>query len=63
LVALGRLDRHMLATAIGVLSLIAAISALLADLGLDLMAAAGVFFLCAIAAAIGGLMLRSKKDA
>jgi uncharacterized membrane protein len=63
LIALGRLDRHMLATAIGVLSLIAAISALLADLGLDLMAAAGVFFLCATAAAIGGLMLPSKKDA
>lgn len=63
LVALGRLDRHMLVTAIGVLSLIGAICALLADLGLDLMAAAGVFFLCAIAAAIGGLMLRRKKDA
>lgn len=63
LIALGRLDRHMLATAIGVLSLIAAICALLADLGLNLMAAAGVFFLCAIAAAVGGLMLRRKKDA
>jgi uncharacterized membrane protein len=63
LVALGRLDRHMLVTAIGVLSLIAAICALLADLGLDLMAAAGVFFLCAIAAAVGGLLLRSKKHA
>lgn len=62
LIALGRLDRHMLATAIGVLSLIAAICALLADLGLDLMAAAGVFLLCAIAAAIAGLMLRRKQD-
>jgi uncharacterized membrane protein len=63
LIALGRLDRHMLVTSIGVLSLIAAICALLADLGLDLMAAAGVFLLCAIAALIGGLMLRRKKDA
>ncbi len=63
LIALGRLDRHRLATAIGVLSLIAAIWALLADLGLDLMAAAGVFLLCAIAAALGGVLLRRKKDA
>lgn len=62
--ALGRFDRHMLVTAIGVLSLIAAICALLTDLGLDLMAAAGVFLLCAIAALVAGLMLRrSKSDA
>lgn len=61
LIALGRLDRHMLVSTIGVLGLIGAICALLADLGLDLMAAAGVFLLCAIAALVGGLVLRRKK--
>ena len=38
--------------------MIGAICALLNDLGLDLLAAAGVFFLCAFAAAVAGLMLR-----
>jgi Predicted membrane protein (DUF2157) len=59
-IALGRFDRHMMVTAIGVLSFIGAICALLSDLGLDLMAAAAVFFVCALAAMIGGLMLRGK---
>jgi hypothetical protein len=59
--ALGRLDRHMLVTAIGVLSMIAAVCALLADLGLDLLTAAGVFFLCALAALVAGLVLRRRK--
>lgn len=63
LIALGRFDRHGLVTTVGVLSIIAAIFALLADLGLDLLAAAGVFLLCAIAALIGGLLLRRKKQA
>lgn len=61
--ALGRFDRHGLVTAIAVLSIIAAISALLTDLGLDLLAAAGVFMVCAVAALIAGLMLRGKKSA
>jgi uncharacterized membrane protein len=61
--ALGRFDRHGLVTAIGVLSIIAAICALLSDLGLDLLAAAGVFLVCAVAALIAGLFLRSKKSA
>ncbi len=61
LLALGRYDRHTLVTTIGVLSMIGAICALLSDLGLDLLAAAGVFLLCAIAALIGGLMLRRKE--
>jgi len=60
LIALGRLDRHLLVTTVGVLSLIGAISALLMDLGLDLMAAASVFMLCAIVALIAGFMLRRK---
>lgn len=58
--ALGRFDRHALVSAIGVLSLIAAICALLTDLGLDLLAVAGVFLVCAIAALAAGLMLRKK---
>lgn len=58
--ALGRFDRHNMVTAIGVLSMIGAIWALLMDLGLDLLAAAGVFLLCAIAALVAGLALRKK---
>jgi len=61
LIALGRFDRHLLVTTIGVLSMIGAISALLADLGLDLLTAAGVFLVCAILALIGGLALRRRK--
>lgn len=61
LLALGRYDRHALVTTIGVLSMIGAICALLSDLGLDLLAAAGVFLLCAIAALVGGLLLRRKE--
>ncbi len=58
--ALGRYDSHALVSTVGVLSMIGAICALLADLGLDLLAAAGVFLLCALAALIGGLMLRQR---
>jgi len=61
--ALGRFDRHGLVTAVGVLSIIAAICALLTDLGLDLLAAAGVFLVCAVAALIAGLALRNKRSA
>lgn len=61
LLALGRLDRHALVSTVGVLSMIIAICALLTDLGLDLLTAAGVFLVCAIAALIGGLMLRKKS--
>lgn len=61
--ALGRFDRHMLVTTVGVLSLIGAICALLMDLGLDLLAAAGVFLLCAIVALVAGLALRKKESA
>jgi uncharacterized membrane protein len=60
LIALGRFDRHALVTTVGVLSLICAIVALLADLGLDLLASAGVFMLCAIIAGIAGFVLRRK---
>jgi uncharacterized membrane protein len=60
--ALGRYDGHALVSTIGVLSMIGAIFALLNDLNLDLLAAAGVFLLCAIAAVIGGLALRKKTN-
>ena len=59
--ALGRSDRHGLVTAVGVLSIIGPITALLSDLGLDLLAAAGVFLGCAVAALIAGLALRKRR--
>lgn len=62
-IALGRFDRHAMVTAVGVLSFIGAVAALLTDLGLDLMSAAAVFFVCALIALIGGLMLRRKEKA
>jgi uncharacterized membrane protein len=62
ILALGRFDRHGVVSAIGVLSIIVAIFALLSDLGLDLLAAAGVFLVCAIAALVAGLMLRRGKS-
>ncbi|MGE0597781.1 MAG: DUF2157 domain-containing protein [Hyphomonadaceae bacterium] len=62
-IALGRYDRHGLVTAVGVLSLIGAVAALLTDLGLDLMAAAALFFVSALAAMIGGFLLRRKAKA
>jgi hypothetical protein len=61
--ALGRYDGHALVSTVGVLSMIGAICALLNDLGLDLLAAAGVFLLCAVAALIGGLVLRQRAKA
>src|SRR5262249_51929686 len=61
--ALGRYDSHTLVSTVGVLSMIGAICALLNDLGLDLLAAAGVFLLCAVAALIGGLVLRNRAKA
>jgi uncharacterized membrane protein len=60
LVTLGRLDRHALMTAAGVLSLIGAISAVMYDLGLGLMAAAAVFLAAALIAGLGGLALRRR---
>ncbi len=59
--ALGRHDRHAIVTTVGVLSMIGAICALLNDLGLDLLAAAGVFLACSIAALVAGLLLRRGK--
>jgi hypothetical protein len=63
LIALGRFDRHMLVTTVGVLSIVGAIIALIADLNLNLLASAGVFLLCALAAIAAGLMLRRRARA
>ena len=64
LVALGRFDRHLIVTTIGVLGFIGAASALLMDLGLDLLASAAVFLLCALIALGAGLVLkRGDADA
>jgi len=62
-IALGRYDEHNLVTTVGVLSIIGAVCALLTDLGLDLMASAAVFLVCAVAALLAGLALRRRKAA
>lgn len=63
LIALGRLDRHAMVTTLGVLGLIGAVVSLLTDLGLNLLASAGVFLVCAMAALVAGLALRGRTKA
>ena len=58
--ALGLYDRRPAITAAGAVSLAAAIAAILFDLGLGLMAAAGVFALVAVLALAGGFALRRR---
>lgn len=62
-IALGRHDRHPTVTGLGVVSLIAAISAILFDLGLGLMTAAAVFAVCALGALVAGWLLRRRAKA
>jgi len=62
-VTLGRHDRHALVTAGGVVFFIAAIAAILVDLGVDLMTAALLFGLCALLALAGGYILRRRAKA
>jgi hypothetical protein len=62
-IALGRHDRHVLVTAAGVAALIGAVSAVMFDLGLDLIYAAAVFGLAALAALAAGWMLRRRSAA
>lgn len=59
-VTLGRMDRHALVTAAGVVFIIGAIAAILVDLGVDLMTAAALFGLCALIALAGGYLLRRR---
>jgi uncharacterized membrane protein len=63
LIAVGRMQNHRVVSGIGVLNLMAAIGALLVDLGLDLLSAAGVFGLGALIALGAGLALRGRKPA
>ena len=60
-IALGRHDRHALVTAAGVLSLIGAMSAVMFDLGLDLIFASVIFGLAALVALAAGWLLRTRK--
>lgn len=59
----GRHDRHDLLTAIGVIGILGTVSLILFDLGLGLMAAAGVFAVCALTALGVGLALRRRPRA
>jgi uncharacterized membrane protein len=61
LIGLGRFDRHSAVTAAGTLGLLIAIPWLLADLGVDLIAIAGVFLLLALAAIAAAVLLRRRK--
>jgi len=62
-ITLGRHDRHALVTAGGVVFFIAAITAILVDLGVDLMTAAALFGACALVALAGGFILRRRAKA
>ena len=57
-IALGRHERHALITAAGVIFLIGAVITVLIDLGVNLLTAAALFFVCALVALVGGLLLR-----
>lgn len=60
-VALGRHDRQPGVTLAGVVGLAVAVWAVLQDLGLGLMTAAGLFAVCAVLALGGGWLLRERR--
>ena len=62
-VALGRHDRHGMITAGGVLGFLGAVSAMLFDLGLGLMSAAGLFLACSVLELGAGWALRGRRAA
>ena len=62
-VVLGRADRHGFSTTVGVVSMLAAVIAVLLDLGLGLMAAAGLFTVFAVLALGSGWTLRARSRA
>lgn len=62
-VALGLQDRKSAVTAAGVVSMAVAMGAILFDLGLGLMAAAGVFAAVALLALAGGFLMRRRARA
>lgn len=62
-IALGLHDRQGTITAAGVTAMIAAVCLILSDLGLGLMAAAGLFALCAVVALAAGAVLHRRGRA
>ena len=62
-IALGMHDRQSMVTAAGVVSMIAAVCAILFDLGLGLMTAAGLFAACALIALVAGGLTRRRAKA
>ena len=60
-IALGRHDRHAPVTAAGVAAMIGAVAAVMFDLGLDLIYAAAVFGVAALAALVASWMLRRRS--
>lgn len=60
-IALGMHDRQGMATAAGVVALIAGVCTVLFDLGLGLMTAAGLFGACALAALVAGYVIRGQR--
>jgi len=62
-IALGMHDRQPMLTAAGVVATIAAVWAILFDLGMGLMTAAGLFGACALIALAAGFMMRGRAKA
>lgn len=62
-VALGRHDRHGMVTAGGVVALCGAVAAILFDLGMGLLTAAGLFAVSAVLALAAGWVLRRRQAA
>lgn len=62
-IALGMHDRQGMITAAGVVAMIAAVCAILFDLGMGLMTAAGLFAACALIAIIAGVLTRGRAKA
>ncbi len=60
LLALGRTDRHGFVLAAGIVGLLGGVAAALADLGLDLMVAAGLFLVLAVGALAAAMALARR---
>jgi uncharacterized membrane protein len=60
-VALGLHDRQPMVTAAGVVAMIGGVCAILFDLGVGLMTAAGLFAACAVAALVAGWFARGRR--
>lgn len=60
-IALGLHDRQPMITAAGVVAMIGGVCAILFDLGVGLMTAAGLFAACAVAALVAGWLARGRR--